>query len=99
MPYFGGGIAVFEGTGLEELFQESAEAFEPGSVYRVSLTVDAIQRGSLCVWVGGTCTKHFSTAGLHTDDVIAKSGNEIRIHGINALAEISLISVRKVKFT
>lgn len=64
-----------------------------GRRYRVWLNIEALEQGSVCVWVGGNRTAFFTSAGEHVEEVVAGDGREVIVQGVNAVAAIAGVAV------
>jgi hypothetical protein len=70
-----------------------AQPLVEGGRYRVWLRIGEISQGSVCVWVGGNRTAFFTTAGEHSQPIVAGDRPDIAVQGLNAVARIDGVAV------
>ena len=72
------------------------ELLVAGRRYRVWLRIASIDRGKVCVWVGGNRTGFFAAPGDHIEEIAAGSEQAVAVQGLNAVAKIDGIAVKEI---
>ena len=66
-----------------------------GRRYRVWLSIAELDRGSVCVWVGGNRTPFFAAPGEHVAEVEAGERQDVMVQGLDAVATIAGVAIKE----